>query len=237
MISLDLLTANDFIGVRAALITELGNDANRAVVLTRIFYRADERWREAHEGDGHWWWRATYGTLSAETGLSEQQVRRCVRWLIEEGHIEAAEFRRDGITDRTLSYRVITDLSESTDDVSESTDQGLSESTGLPSYQTEKKIKLVDGERTKAEIDHVFGLFWEAYPRHIAKAKARTAFEAALKKVRANVVLEGAKAYRRHVGDSDPKYIAHPTTWLNAERWDDDYGPVPGTGRDAIRRL
>ena len=237
MITLDLLTANDFIGVRAALVRELGNDANRALVLTRIFYRADQRWREAHEGDGRWWWRAKYPTIAEETGLSEQQVRRCIRWLTDAGHIESREFRHDGITDRTLSYRVITDLSESTVDLSESTGQSLSESTGLPSMQTVKTIKLVDGERTEAEIDHVFGLFWDAYPRHIAKAKARKAFEAALKKVRANVVLEGAKAYRRHVGDGDPKFIAHPTTWLNAERWDDDYGPVAGTGRDAMRRL
>ena len=36
--------------------------------------------------------------------------------------------------------------------------------------------------------------------------------------------------------ESDPKFIAHPATWLNGERWADEV-KVEGSGRDAIRRL
>lgn len=125
----DMLTANDFIGVRAALVKLFGGDGNRALVFTRIFYRADARWREAHEDEaGLWWWRATYAVLADETGLSEQQARRCVKWLVDEGYVVAREFRHGGITDRTLSFR----LSISTDSMSEATDQSLSDSTDLP---------------------------------------------------------------------------------------------------------
>ena len=87
-----------------------------------------------------------------------------------------------------------------------------------------KVVKTLDGPRTEAEIDAAFGHFWQAYPRHIAKAKARAAFEKALTKARAATIVDAAREYRKHVGDSDPKFIAHPTTWLNGERWTD---PVP----------
>lgn len=232
-----MLTANDFIGVRAALITELGNDANRAVVLTRIFYRADERWREAIERDGHWWWRVRQHTLAEETGLSTKQVERCLKWLIAEGYLMMAVHHEQGAYDQTRSYRVILDIPESGDDIPESGNVHLPESGNVPLLQTEKTLKLVDGNKTEAEIDQVFGMFWDLYPRHIAKAKARSSFIAALKKVSADAVIQGAAAYRKHVGDGDPQFIAHPATWLNQERWDDDYGPVAGTGRAAMRRL
>lgn len=237
MVDVNLLTAKDFIGVRAGLVRELGGDGNRALVLTRIFYRADGAWREAHEADGHWWWRARYSVVADETGLSDQQVRRCINWLVKEGHIEAREFRQGGITDRTLSYRVISDLSESTGDVSDSTPQSLSDSTPLPSMQTLKTYKLFDGERTEVEIDHAFDIFWKIYPKHVAKVKARAAFVKALKTTRVAEIVDGARLYQRAMRQSDPKFIAHPTTWLNQERWTDDLGPGEGSGIQAIREL
>lgn len=248
---LSLLTAKDFIGVRAGLIRELGGDANRAVVLTRIYFRASEDYREAVEVDGLYWWRATREQIAEETGLSTDQVKRIVTWLVAEGHVTSIAHHLEGKWDQTRSLRVTGDEVESPDRRAESPDTGADSPRSIgaesgdvigadphfPPIKTQKTYKTLDGPKTTEEIDHAFDVFWAIYPKHVARAKAREAFGKSLTKARANEIIEGARGYRRSVGDSDPKFIAHPTTWLNQERWTDDHGPVAGTGRDSIRSL
>lgn len=71
-----------------------------------------------------------------------------------------------------------------------------------------------------------FDEFWQASPRKVAKPAAMKAYKAALAKAAPEVILSGMVAYAESVNGKDPKYIAHPATWLNAERWQDDLKPV-----------
>ena len=64
-----------------------------------------------------------------------------------------------------------------------------------------------------------FAAFWRAYPRKVGKGAARTAFAKAMRKTTLDVIL---LALSRAQWSSDPQYIPHPSTWLNAERWDDE---------------
>jgi hypothetical protein len=73
------------------------------------------------------------------------------------------------------------------------------------------------------DIDLCFERFWEFFPsgRKKSKKTAREAFEKALKKVDADVLIQGAIQY----GASDEgkgAYVKMPSTWLNQECWDDD---------------
>lgn len=68
-----------------------------------------------------------------------------------------------------------------------------------------------------------FELWWEAYPRKVGKGLARKAYGSALRKTSAETLLTTLRAHRF---DPDPKFQPHPTTWLNAERWEDG-GPEP----------
>lgn len=215
MIDPSLLTAKDFIGVRASLIAALGNDANRAVVLTRIYWRTLVENRDTHERDGQLWWRATYQTLADHTGLTVNQVKRIVPWLVEKGYVETREFRLDGITDRTLSMRVVTSMAESHSrsadphlDMADSHSQGSADSHSLPST---KKEDTLSSDR--------FDEFWSKYPRRIAKAPAMKAWKAAVKKTDADTIISGAVRYAASVASSEERFIAHPATWLNGERW------------------
>lgn len=63
-----------------------------------------------------------------------------------------------------------------------------------------------------------FAAFWSAYPRKVGKGAARTAFVKALRKASVETILAGLA---RAEWSADPQYIPHPSTWLNAERWDD----------------
>lgn len=74
------------------------------------------------------------------------------------------------------------------------------------------------------QVQEMFDRFWAVYPRHEAKAKALAAFRKALKVVDAESVIAAAERYRDDP-NRDPQFTAHPATWLNAGRWDDE--PLP----------
>jgi hypothetical protein len=66
--------------------------------------------------------------------------------------------------------------------------------------------------------------FWNAYPRHVGKGKARQLFEAIREKGKATgaEMVAAAKVYASAVRGKEQQYIAHPSTWLNQERWTDE---------------
>lgn len=67
-----------------------------------------------------------------------------------------------------------------------------------------------------------FDAFWEVYPRSIAKKEAMKKFDKAVKDgANPQAIIDGAKAYAGSVAGKEQKYIAHPTTWLNQGRWED----------------
>ena len=69
-----------------------------------------------------------------------------------------------------------------------------------------------------------FDEFWAVYPRRIAKFKARTAWDKALKHSSEQEILDGARRYAIERRDADQQYTKHPTTWLNGGCWMDDPG-------------
>jgi hypothetical protein len=75
--------------------------------------------------------------------------------------------------------------------------------------------------RTKPpQDDPDFERFWAAYPRKVAKPTARKAWTKAIKTSTAEAVIRGALRYRNDPTRSD-EFTAHPSTWLNQERWND----------------
>lgn len=85
--------------------------------------------------------------------------------------------------------------------------------------------------------EDAFELFWKAYPRRIGKGAARKAFERAITKAPLDEMLAAIDAYiQNKPGWQD---YCHPSTWLNQERWADEWetpGP-PSTGHALIDSL
>ena len=75
--------------------------------------------------------------------------------------------------------------------------------------------------RAQPADDQVEALY-EAYPRHVAKARAFKAIRAALRKVGFEDLLSAVREYAAAVSRDDARFIPHPATWFNAERWTDD---------------
>lgn len=90
--------------------------------------------------------------------------------------------------------------------------------------------------------DTGFDEFWAAYPRKVAKGTARGAWVKALKRgISAEHITAAATraAAQWRAAHTEPRFIPHPATWLNGERYDDEpeqtpaqnQPPLPGTAR------
>lgn len=80
-----------------------------------------------------------------------------------------------------------------------------------------------EGKGTRASApnssDPLFDEFWTTYPRKTDKGNARKAWDKAVKKTAARTIILAAAALA--ASKPDLKFTAHPSTWLNGERWDD----------------
>ncbi len=74
-----------------------------------------------------------------------------------------------------------------------------------------------------AVLDEFSRIFWPAYPRKDAKAKAILAFRKARKRVDLETIMEGLRRY--NAVSRDPQFVCHATSWLNGERWADQPAP------------
>lgn len=71
---------------------------------------------------------------------------------------------------------------------------------------------------------------YHAYPRKIGRGKALTAIRKALTKIEFESLLTAVQAYASNVAHKlrtdEERFIPHPSTWMNGERWADG-PPVP----------
>lgn len=70
--------------------------------------------------------------------------------------------------------------------------------------------------------------FWVEYPRKVDKGGARKAFKAACKKASAGTIILAARRFAEQEVSkrTEARFIAHPATWLNGERWLDEPEPA-----------
>lgn len=97
--------------------------------------------------------------------------------------------------------------------------------TPTPSSKTPAPAKLAD-----LDNDPDFTAFWDAYPKKVGKGQARRAWSSMLKKgADPDEVVAAVEAFAKSCADAgtDPKFIPHPSTWLNGERWSDEMSPEP----------
>ena len=92
-------------------------------------------------------------------------------------------------------------------------------------------------ERASAAIESEFNTWYLAYPRRIGKGQARKAYAGARKKADPADLLDAAHAFanRCKTTGTDPKFIPHPSTWLNGERWLDQAEPDHDDSWDRYR--
>lgn len=102
-------------------------------------------------------------------------------------------------------------------------------SSGKPTARRERKPPK---PKSTAEPEG-FAEWYAAYPRREARAAAARAYAKAVQAVPAAELLAGAKRYAAARAGQDPRYTAHPATWLNAGRWADEVPSAVATAPGA----
>jgi hypothetical protein len=94
---------------------------------------------------------------------------------------------------------------------------------------TQSKVKK-SKEKKSILVDHAdsFEEFWSAYPKRAGSNPRKRALESYAKAIRngakASEILAGLSAYVKAISDKvGTEFVAQATTWLNQERWKDDY--------------
>ena len=84
-------------------------------------------------------------------------------------------------------------------------------------------MDVVPIRKDEPDIVVTFDDFWSLYPRRVAKKDARHAWN----KITPNqhsliftALFEWARIWNAR---GEPEFIPHPATWLNGERWEDDF--------------
>lgn len=102
-----------------------------------------------------------------------------------------------------------------------------------PSLFMSSKKQATGRKRNTPPPEHpLFAEFWKTYPRREGKGKAREAFGRVVANgTQPEILVAAAARYASYHWrmKTEVKYIAHPTTWLNQERWEDDYIGELGT--------
>lgn len=79
---------------------------------------------------------------------------------------------------------------------------------------------------TLQELSSGFDEFWKLWPSKLGRTEAVTAWNKATKKVHPDIIIAGLNNALPEFATRDPKYIPRASTWLNKERWTDEYAPA-----------
>lgn len=123
----------------------------------------------------------------------------------------------------------------------ENGEEKIEENTELSQYDIVEEQEVEDNE--EQDIDSLFEEFWKLYPNKKWKGKAKKSFEIALRKTTLEKIMDSLHKniaeidYKKRTWQFAPEY-PHPTTWLNQERWDDEYSTIepdkPKTDDDLV---
>jgi hypothetical protein len=182
---------------------------------------------------------ASVRTLAEAARLSERQTRVNLRVLEDAGEIEEVGrhpkygthvYRLPKMAAQTLPVGEATAPAESA--------PGNRPSSGGQNHagsvsETAPEPSSNPSQPSKKLIDAQFEQFWRIYPRRVGKRAARKAYGDALKRAPSpQAIFEGAQRYRdapKPFADYSP---AHPATWLNQDRWEDELDAGPDTRPD-----
>jgi len=156
------------------------------------------------------------------------------RGFIERHASQGAEF---GVIPSFLRHQVINNR-ESPSTLPEPTEESMvigfptrepreAHACGTREVQVEAEGKgRKEGNRKGRGTEHTADAaeIYQLYPRKEARADAIRAIEIALRKVPSEVLKEAVEAFAKSQEGKQEKFIPHPASWFNAERWTDDRG-------------
>lgn len=156
--------------------------------------------------------------LAAITGLTEMRIRRILKYMKMNQQINQQTSNRSSII--TIINWKLYQVSNQQDN-QQATSKQPTDNQQTTTNKNVKNVKNVKNE--ESSLVH-FDRFLEAYPRKENKAKAKEAWIKKNLDGKIDIILEAIKKWKAtdQWKRDGGKFIPHPTTWLNGERWDDE---------------
>lgn len=169
-------------------------------------------------------WSLSINSLAAYNECSKDSIRAAIKELEGLGYLVKEQGRGDAGR-----------FGESTWKTSDPTEKPLTEKPltekPTPKNTINKNNNLKNNERTLTDFER----FWDNYPKKVDKGAARRAWNSAIKKADAEIIITKAKAYREDPNLPEAKFVKYPSSWLNAEAWNNP--PLPERKKDNKKAL
>lgn len=238
-----LLIDGRFVAVFPRLVRALEGDVTAAAVLQAIHYRMQGRGSNSDQ-----WITLSLADIAEEIGLSTSQAQRATVRLRDGGLLVSRESRGSSLT-WTIDYAEVAALGRTDTDPHYCEPIRIRTTTDTDSYRTDTdshhhRYEIASHTSYTEELEEPkkskkadrFDEFWSVYPRRAAKTAARKAWIKAISSTPAQVIIDGAERYRDDP-NRDDQFTAHPASWLNAGRWDDDPLPERSSGKVSGARM
>lgn len=210
----------NFIHVSGWMVTDFGLKGNELLIYAIIYgftQTEDQKFTGSQQYLADW------------LGSSKRAVRRNLDALIDRGLIVKEEANVNGVKycsyctklNDTQRYSTVMDGNvPSGDNMSPGWGQYVPGGGDNMSPNNKERNNRDIKERESKEKE--FDQFWAAYPRKINKQDARRAFEKA--EVDIDTLLSSLERHKRSKqwSESNGKYIPHPATYLNKQKWEDE---------------
>ncbi len=162
-------------------------------------------------------------TIAADLGISERSAQRAIALLIQKGHVRRTKPKHQG-RGVVFEYTVCLEKGDTHDTLSSEKGDIQRQKRVTSTSKTRGGIRM-NYKRELHTGAEGFDGFWTAYPRKVAKAAARKAWERLrpggelVSRILAALELhKETEQWQKDTG----RFIPYPATWLNGRRWEDE---------------
>ena len=161
------------------------------------------------------------GLISREPRYTKDGLRRSTVYHVttEERYVKQVESEHD-----TLDKTVYRDQESTTTVEHTSGSRPVEPTSAEPVYVPPAPSK-------REEYTTAFEQLWAIYPKKVAKMAAYKAWRKAKVGLNSAFLMAKVQAFAVQNANTETKYIPNFATWLNGERWNDEYRPDPPQAR------
>lgn len=165
-----------------------------------------------------------YSQIIRQTDLGKYAIQKGIQLLTEKGLLRVEETRRQDGSFGGYNYYLL-DPYKYTGANEPGSGQSVTDSfhhgTTSPLKEDNSLEKITNKEEHSKNGD-AFEQFWKAYPRGEGKAQAHKAYLKAIKKISHDELMKALETYKAY-NSRQGIIFAHASSWLNGERWEDEY--------------
>ena len=199
----------------------IGSPTKKAILM----YMAD---KASDDGSGIW---VSKGNMAADLEMSSRAVRQHIKEMLAMGVLKVTgqkECRHGYTIDYQINLEIVSKLPSTRPPLNDVHPYHGMTFSPTPAHGSPKPSKEPSNEpiilvRSIDVVVEQFNKFWEKYPRKTAKQPAQKAFPRAIMKISFEELMEKLDVFIKFHKDTKKQFLPHASTWLNQERWYDEY--------------